>query len=50
LFYNVVASVQLTTRQGQGPSETVAETDALNKAAQFASEEIINQLYAQGIY
>ena len=50
LFYNTVAAVELTQRQGQGPSETVAETDALNKAAKFASEEIINQLYAQGIY
>ena len=50
LFYETVASVGLTQRKGQGPSETVAETNALIEASRFASEEIINQLYAQGVY
>ena len=50
LFYEVVASVAPTQVYQEGRSQTSAETSALIKAAQQASEEIINQLYAQGIY
>jgi len=50
LFYEVVASVAPTQVTAEGRSQTSAETSALIKAAQQASEEIINQLYAQGIY
>lgn len=50
LFYEVVASVAPTQVYQEGRSQTSAETSALIKAAEQASEEIINQLYAQGIY
>lgn len=50
LFYEVVASVAPTQVSAEGRSQTSAETAALIKAAEQASEEIINQLYAQGIY
>ena len=50
LFYEVVASVAPTQVTAEGRSQSSAETSALIKAAQQASEEIINQLYAQGIY
>ena len=50
LFYEVVASVAPTQVSAEGRSQTSAETSALIKAAEQASEEIINQLYAQGIY
>lgn len=50
LFYEVVASVAPTQVYQEGRSQTSAETNALIKAAEQASEEIINQLYAQGIY
>jgi hypothetical protein len=50
LFYEVVVSVKPTQEKGEGPSASVAETAALIAAAETASGEMINQLYAQGIY
>ena len=49
LFYETVASVQPTQYSGLGPNETVAETNALIKAAESASNEIVQQLNAADI-
>lgn len=49
LFFETVASVAPTQESGQGPSASVAETEALINAAKRASTEIVNQLNAQGI-
>lgn len=49
LFFETVASVAPTQYAGIGPSETVAETNALIEAAKAASQEIVNQLNAAGI-
>ena len=49
LFFETVASVKPTQFSGLGPNETVAETNALIKAAESASNEIVQQLNAAGI-
>lgn len=49
LFFESVAAVAPIQMRGEGPNETVAETDALVKAAAAASKEIVNQLNAAGI-
>jgi hypothetical protein len=49
LFFETVASVKPTQFAGLGPNETVAETNALIKAAESASNEIVQQLNAAGI-
>lgn len=48
-FFETVASVQPTQFSGLGPNQTVAETNALIKAAESASNEIVQQLNAAGI-
>jgi hypothetical protein len=50
LYYETVASVAPTQAQGYGPSESVAQTNALISAAELASREIVNQLLARDIY
>ena len=49
LFFETVASVQPTMFAGLGPNQTAAETNALIKAAESASNEIVQQLNAAGI-
>jgi hypothetical protein len=49
LFFEAVAAVAPSQMRGDGPNETVAETDALKKAAASASREIVDQLNAAGI-
>ena len=48
-WWSTVASVKPTQFAGLGPNETVAETNALIKAAESASNEIVQQLNAAGI-
>jgi hypothetical protein len=50
LFFETIGSVGPAVEQGIGPSESVAQTQALIKAARLASTEIVNQLNAKGIY
>jgi hypothetical protein len=50
LFYVIVAAVEPTQQYATGPNDTVAQTSALVKAAKLASNEIVNQLNAKGIY
>jgi hypothetical protein len=49
MFYETVASVEPTLFRGLGENQTVAETNALIKAARNASTEIVQQLNAAGI-
>jgi hypothetical protein len=49
MFFESVAAVAPIQMRGDGPNETVAETDALVKAAAAASKEIVDQLSAAGI-
>ena len=49
MFFESVAAVAPIQMRGDGPNETVAETDALVKAAAAASKEIVDQLSASGI-
>jgi hypothetical protein len=49
MFFESVAAVASIQMRGDGPNETVAETDALVKAAAAASKEIVDQLSAAGI-
>ena len=49
LFFEIVASVKPTQFAGLGSNQTVAETQALIKAAEAASNEIIQQLNAAGV-
>jgi hypothetical protein len=49
LFFEAVAAVAPIQMRGDGPNETVAETDALRKAAAAVSREIVDQLNAAGI-
>lgn len=49
MFYETVASVAPTQIAGLGPSDSVAETNALIEAAKAASQEIVNQLNAAGV-
>ena len=49
MFYETVASVEPTLFRGLGENQTVAETNALIKAARKASTEIVQQLNAAGI-
>ncbi len=48
-WWETVASVRPTQYAGLGPNESVAETNALIKAAEAASNEIVQQLNAAGI-
>ena len=49
MFFESVAAVAPIQMRGDGPNETVAEIDALVKAAAAASKEIVDQLSAAGI-
>jgi hypothetical protein len=49
MFYETVASVEPTVVSALGENQTVAETNALIKAARNASTEIVQQLNAAGI-
>jgi hypothetical protein len=49
LFYEAVAAYGPTQYQGKGPTVIVAETNALNLAAEKAATEIVNLLNARGI-
>ena len=49
MFFETVASVEPTMVRGLGENQTVAETNALTKAARKASTEIVQQLNAAGI-
>ena len=49
LFYETVASVAPTQEKGWGPSESVAQTNAIVAAAKLASTEIVNQLNAREV-
>lgn len=49
LFFESVAAVAPTQMRGEGTSDTAAETNALVKAAEAASKEIVNQLKSAGI-
>ena len=48
-WWETVASVRPTQYAGLGPNESAAETNALIKAAEAASNEIVQQLNAAGI-
>lgn len=49
LFFESVAAVAPIQMRGAGLNETAAETDALVKAAEAASKEIVDQLNSAGI-